>query len=402
MTGPGFAFRYRLVGAAHSVIRFRQEECKGLRPGDMATFRSHKLVPASSGDDALVGIVLHPDRDGAYFEVVTDADAVYGVTDPYERKTGATLDLTGNPGEQGVQTGPNEDFQVVIGCSAEEETLLRITIGRHHEFAVALRADSSRSGLRPVQERQVVAAAAAGDPRACRELVEAFMPAISSVARLYRNAAGVGREELLQEGVVGLLRALSRFDPGLGTPFWAYASWWVRQAMQQVVSELTRPAVLSDRAQRGLARVRDARSEHQQAHAQEPSSGDLAASTGLPREQVESLLAVERAPRGLEEPHVHDDGPPGTLEEAIADPEAENEYQYVIDRMEIDEVRGLTAGLDDRERSILRDHYGLGGPPRTLREIGERLGLSAERVRQIEEETLARLRSAVALGHGLP
>ena len=108
---------------------------------------------------------------------MTDADAVYGVADPHDRKTGATLDLTGNAGGQGVEAGPNEDFQVVLDCSAEEETLLRITIGRHHEFAVALLADSSRSGLRPVQERQVVAAAAADDPQACRELVEAFMPA---------------------------------------------------------------------------------------------------------------------------------------------------------------------------------------------------------------------------------
>jgi RNA polymerase primary sigma factor len=78
----------------------------------------------------------------------------------------------------------------------------------------------------------MAAAAAAGDADARAELVEAFRPGIAGVARHYRSAPHVSREELMQEGVVGLLRALERFDSELGTPFWAYASWWVRQAMR--------------------------------------------------------------------------------------------------------------------------------------------------------------------------
>src|SRR2546421_5299734 len=136
-----------------------------------------------------------------------------------------------------------------------------------------------------------------GDARA--RLVRTFTPLIGSVARTYCHVPGVDRSELMQEGVVGVLRALERFNPELGTPFWAYASWWVRQAMQQLVSELTRPVVLSDRALRQLARVKDARREHLQVHSREPSSADLAETTGLTRDQVENLLAVERAPRGL-------------------------------------------------------------------------------------------------------
>ena len=79
-------------------------------------------------------------------------------------------------------------------------------------------------------------------------LLEAFTPMIVTVARGNRGASGVGRAELMQEGVVGLLRALERYDPELETPFWAYASWWGRQAMQQLVSELSRPVVVPDRA----------------------------------------------------------------------------------------------------------------------------------------------------------
>src|SRR4051794_23540607 len=113
---------------------------------------------------------------------------------------------------------------------------------------------SPRRQLAPRVERELVLAAEEGDPGARDRLIQAFWPLIGSVARIYRSSAAVDRTELMQEGVVGLLRALERFDPSRGTPFWAYASWWVRQAMQQLVSELTRPVVLSDRALRQLAR----------------------------------------------------------------------------------------------------------------------------------------------------
>jgi RNA polymerase sigma factor (sigma-70 family) len=100
---------------------------------------------------------------------------------------------------------------------------------------------------------------------------------IGSVARGYRGASGVGRAELMQEGVVGLLRALERYDPELGTPFWAYASWWVRQAMQQLVSELSRPAVVPDRP------ARITRSAELPTDRREPSCGGARASDGQSR-----------------------------------------------------------------------------------------------------------------------
>ena len=115
-----------------------------------------------------------------------------------------------------------------------------------------------RAALGAGEERRLVLAAKVGDADARGRLVEALMPLIASVARPYRQSARVERLELLQEGVVGLLRALERYDPDRGVPFWAYASWWVRQAMQQVVSELNRPVVLSDRALRQISRLRDA------------------------------------------------------------------------------------------------------------------------------------------------
>ena len=165
-----------------------------------------------------------------------------------------------------------------------------------------------RPRLSPASERELVRAAKAGDREARDRLIEAFMPLVGGVARIYRGSPTVDRSELMQEGVVGLLRALSRYDLGQGTPFWAYASWWVRQAMQQLVSELTRPVVLSDRAARQLARVKDARREHLQARGREPSLAELADGAHLPRRQVENLVVAERSPRGLEESVKGDEG----------------------------------------------------------------------------------------------
>ncbi len=126
--------------------------------------------------------------------------------------------------------------------------------------------------------------------------------------------------ELLQEGVVGLLRALERYDPTRGTPFWPYAAWWVRQAMQQLVSELTCPVVLSDRALRQLARVRDAHRATVRETGTEPTREDLARRTGLTEQQIDDLYSLERTPRSTDEPIVAAEGAVGTFGDLLVDP----------------------------------------------------------------------------------
>jgi RNA polymerase primary sigma factor len=250
--------------------------------------------------------------------------------------------------------------------------------------------------LTPGQERDLVIAAEGGDADACRKLVKAFLPAIAGLARRFSSGGGIERQELVQEGVAGLLFAAQRYDPRLNTPFWAYASFWVRKAMQELVAELTRPVVLSDRAVRGLAQIRAARSEHLQAHGAEPSNAELSRATGFTPAQLESLQAIERRPRRIEERLIPDEEASATVGDTIIDPAAERAYEQVLDKIEIREVRDLADQLEERERAVIRAHYGLGQPAQTLHEIGGALGLTAERARQIEVGALDKLRDALA------
>jgi RNA polymerase sigma factor (sigma-70 family) len=208
---------------------------------------------------------------------------------------------------------------------------------------------------------------------------------------MYKSCPAIDRSELMQEGVVGLLRALERFDPALGTPFWAYATWWVRQAMQQLVAELARPIVLSDRALRQLARLKSADREFAQRHGRAPTNTELAREVGVPSAQVESLMAAVRPCRPLDEPVGGEDGG-ATLAELLSDPQSGDPYEDTWRRLSAADLPAMLAALDEREHGILRGRFGLDGTERTLAQVGESLGVSAERVRQLEQSALEKLR----------
>ena len=227
-----------------------------------------------------------------------------------------------------------------------------------------------------------------------QQVLDDFLPLVERVARSYAGVTSLAGEELVQEGVVGLFTALERYDPALGVPFWAYASWWVRRMMQRLVAELTLPVVLSDRAMRQLASVKHARQDHEQAHHREPSSEELVERTGYTHDQLDSLMCVELCPRSLEEQLRGEDGVGVTLADLFADPRAEDGYDTVERELDADALRHMPNDLGDRERAVLRARYGFDGAPQTLQAVGSELHLTAERVRQIQEHALETLRAA--------
>jgi RNA polymerase sigma factor (sigma-70 family) len=248
---------------------------------------------------------------------------------------------------------------------------------------------------RRCEQRELVLRARDGGDREREELVDAYLPLIAGVARSYRGASAVEHAELMQEGVVGLLRALERYDPELGTPFWAYATWWVRQAMQQLVAELSGPIVLSDRALRQLVQIKAAQRAFGSRQFREPSLRELEGATGVTREHVERLVAAARPAQAFDEP-LGDAGSP--LSELLADRNAEDAYEQVMHRDVARRLPAMLAQLSHREADVVRARYGFDGCERTLREIGDGLGVSAERVRQIEAASLGKLREAALPG----
>jgi RNA polymerase primary sigma factor len=247
--------------------------------------------------------------------------------------------------------------------------------------------------LRPPASRRIILAAKRAPGRERDQLVEAYTPLIAHVARAFRGSRNVERIELMQSGVVGLLRALERYDPSYGTPFWGYASFWVRQAMQELLAEMARPIVLSDRAARQLARVNHARRDHARLHGGDATTATLVEATGISAGQIGSLAAAARVPRSLDEPAVRGGAATSALGERLVDPSAEDAFAGAELRIDAEAVPELLASLDDRERALVRARYGIGGDEQSLREVGLTLHVSVERVRQLETRAIEKLRA---------
>jgi RNA polymerase primary sigma factor len=243
----------------------------------------------------------------------------------------------------------------------------------------------------------VLRAARDGDQDALRHVVEAYMPRVAALSRRYASVAHVERLELIQEGMVGLLEALHRYDPDRGTPFWVYARPTVERSMQRLAGELGDAATLGEHALRRLSRIKSAEHDLMQEQRRLPSRREIAERAGVDLEDAEELLMAAKPPRSFQEPLTADDGGIiGSFGELVDDPRAQDAYDRVLDAVEAHELLPLLSVLSDRERRILRMRYGLDGAELTRREIAERLGISERRVKDIEQRALSKLRRAAA------
>lgn len=297
----------------------------------------------------------------------------------------------------------------LTGSSASDESsgTIRSVDGERGEIERALARRRAESDVRRIVARStesetavsddeataLAVRARAGDDAAREQLIELLLPLVSSYARRFPTE-GLEPTDLLQEGVVGLLRALDRYRPELGVPFPAFATWWIRRSLQDARSDFMRPFRLPPKALRQLSQLK---SEHQRIYQDEQRSAgvaELAGRVDIDVEQARALVAADAQVRSLDETIDGPGGELGSLGDLLADPLSADAYEDVIETVAGEQLHALLARLTDREEEVVRARFGFDGQSERLVDVGERFGLSAERVRQIEERALAKLRQA--------
>jgi RNA polymerase primary sigma factor len=245
------------------------------------------------------------------------------------------------------------------------------------------------------EEVELSRQAEAGDQEARRRLIEKNLRLVVSVAKKYRGM-GLPFEDLIQEGNIGLIKAVERFDPEMSHRFSTYATWWIRQAISRAISDkgrVVRLPVHAGEKARKVARVRNALSAELR---REPTAEEIAESLGWSVQEVNAVIGFLPDATSLDRPAGSEDGAP-KLGELVEDERASEVPDAVIREMENARLREAIEGMADRERRVLVRRYGLDDrEPATLTELGAELGLTRERVRQLQRNAERQLRGRSA------
>ena len=228
-----------------------------------------------------------------------------------------------------------------------------------------------------------------GDQEALEKLTKANLRFVVSVAKQYQNQ-GLSLPDLINEGNLGLFKAAEKFDETRGFKFISYAVWWIRQSILQALAEQSRIVRLPLNQVGSLNKINKAFARFEQEHERVPSPEELAQELELPREKVTDTLRVAGRHISVDAPFA--DGEDNSLLDVLVNPDSPNADRGLINESLATEVDRALETLTERERDIIRYFFGIGCSEMTLEEIGEKFDLTRERVRQIKEKAIRRLR----------
>jgi RNA polymerase primary sigma factor len=247
--------------------------------------------------------------------------------------------------------------------------------------------------LTPEQEVELARKIRKGDAQARERMINANLRLVVTIARDYVNF-GLPLLDLISEGNIGLTKAVERFDPNKGAKLSTYAMWWIKQAIKRALANQSKTIRLPVHLIAKIARVRRVSLQMTDEFGREPSDDELGEEIGIGSHKVARLKSIGIRPASLDAPVTDNDST--EFGELIGDEQMQTPYESLRDKNLLGEVDGLLDVLDKREKRIISQRFGLdGGKPKTLEDVSKSFGITRERIRQLQNVALAKLRCAL-------
>lgn len=285
-----------------------------------------------------------------------------------------------------------EDFNL------DEEANMEVEEANISAIPDATRAYMHQIGRIPLlsfeQEQELGQRIAAGDIEARNKLVESNLRLVVSIAKRYTGRSRMSFLDLVQEGTMGLIRAVDKFDYTMGYKFSTYATYWIRQAISKAVAEQSRTIRVPMHIIEALSKLNTVTRKLFQELEREPTAEEIAARMELTVEKVKELMTIVKEPTSLDTTLTDDDET--TVGDLVADESVEDFNTSIFQEEVAKTIQEVLLTLDPREQEVITMRYGLKGTKaRTLEEIGNHFSLTKERIRQIEEKALRKLRNPI-------